>query len=123
MKIRDLLEGIGQEHFSLNARDSLPNAEYWPELDNSSPYHAFRFSVAMAGEPANQMAKDGPSGQKLVTIGYTKADKEIIDATAKSMGYKSKQLSTDGSNETFDVGTTSPVAQWMKPTKKKKDKK
>ena len=103
------------EQLPKSARASLPNAEYWPELDNSTPYHAFRFSVAMAGQPKHDMPKEGPThGQKLVTIGYTKADKEIVDSTAKSLGYKGKPLSTDKSEEEPDVNIQSPVADWTK---------
>lgn len=115
MRAREFIkESKPQEKLSADARSAIPDSEYWPDLDNSSPYHSFRFSVAMAGEPEVSMAKEGPSGQKLVTVAYTKAERDIIDATAKTMGYKPKQLSTPGSTETDDVHTTSPVANWMK---------
>ena len=115
MRAREFVkEGKGAEKFTASSRAALPNAEYWPDLDNSTPYHAFRFSVAMAGEPKEHMSKEGPThGQKLVTVGYSKAEREIIAATAKSMGYKGKPLSTDGSEETDDTNVVSPVANWM----------
>jgi len=102
---------------------AIPSMRKHKHLDNSSPYDPWRFSVALAGMPHNPMAKNGPSGQKLVTIAYTKADSEIIDATEKYMGASGDDMTTPGSHETDDVGKMSPVANWMNPPKEKKAKK
>lgn len=94
-----------------SAHHAIPNARKWPDLDNSSPYHAFRFGVALAGSPDKHYPKDGPYGQKMVTIGYTKADQDILDATGKAMGFKSEELTTPGSGELPSTGNVSPVPQ------------
>ena len=96
---------------------SIPNAHYFPDLDNSSGYKAYRWGVALAGMPDFPMPQDGPSGQKLVTIGYTEADDLIIDSASKLFGAKKVRLTPRGSSELKDTNTVSPVAQWMKPTK------
>ena len=99
---------------------SIPNAHIYPDLDNSSPYHAYRFGVAMAGAPDYIMDKDGPSGQHMVTIGYSKACNDITQSTAKKLGFKRKGLTSAGSNETDTVGTVSPVANWQNSPQNKK---
>lgn len=108
-------EFIKENKLSKDAIDSIPSARTWPELDNSSPYHGYRFGMALAGAPTEDMDVDGPVMQKLVTVSYTDADEEIVNAASKKMGFRSKNLTTKDSTET-DVNSTSPVA------KKKKNK-
>jgi len=123
MRIRDLLdESAGREPLRKGAIAGLPGARYYPELDNSSPYHSYRFGMALAGAPDIDMEKEGPTGQKMVTISYTDACDEIIDSAATHLGFKHKKLTPKGSNELDTTGTISPVANWMKPTKKDKKK-
>jgi hypothetical protein len=116
-------EGKGREPLRKGSIAGLPGARFYPDLDNSSPYHSYRFGMAMAGAPDIDMQKEGPTGQKMVTISYSDACDEIVDSAAGHLGFKHKKLTPKGSNETDNVGTMSPVANWMKPTKEKKDKK
>jgi hypothetical protein len=97
-----------------SATQGIPGAHRWDELDNSSPYHAYRFGVALAGMPDYPMNLEGPVGQKTVTIGYTEADDEIIKATGKHLGFQGLVLTPRGSTELSDTMTTSPVANWQK---------
>jgi hypothetical protein len=97
-----------------SATRGIPGAHRWDELDNSSPYHAYRFGVALAGMPDYPMNLEGPVGQKTVTIGYTEADDEIIKATGKHLGFQGLVLTPRGSTELSDTMTTSPVANWQK---------
>lgn len=108
-------EFINENKLSDNAANAIPGAKSWPELDNSSPYHGYRFGVALAGSPTENMDRDGPVMQKMVTVSYTDADEEIVNAAGRKMGFKSKNLTTRDSTET-DVNSASPVA------KKKKNK-
>ena len=64
---------MNPKEFRQDAMSSLPDAHAWPELDNSSGYLAYRFGVAMAGLPDYKMDVAGPTGLKMVTIGYTQA--------------------------------------------------
>jgi hypothetical protein len=105
-----------------DATTSLPSAQRWDALDNSSPYHAYRFGVALAGMPDYPMNLEGPVGQKTVTVGYTEADDEIIQATGKHLGFQGVVLTPRGSTELGDTQTTSPVANWNKQTKKNRKK-
>jgi hypothetical protein len=101
-----------------DAMGTLPDAHAWPELDNSSGYLAYRFGVAMAGMPNQKMDVAGPTGLKMVTIGYTKADQEIINATQNLVGTPKVRISPGGSKELADTNTVSPVAQWNKKSSK-----
>lgn len=103
-----------------SVRAEIPRMRKHNGLDNSGPYDPWRFSIALAGMPDYPMPHDGPVGQKLVTVSYSKADQEIIDATEKLMGASGEDITTPGSQESDTVNKKSPVANWMKPSKKKK---
>ena len=110
-----------ENSFTDSAKSAMPNGTVWPDLDNSSPYHAFRFGVALAGSPDKTMPTDGPTGQKMVTVAYTKEEQDILTATGKRMGFKSKHISRPPSEETSDVHKTSPVPQNSGKSKKKNE--
>lgn len=115
---------MNPKEFRRDAMGSLPDAHAWPELDNSSGYLAYRFGVALAGLPHQKMDVAGPTGLKMVTIGYTQADRDILDAAQNLVGTPKVRISPGGSQEMPDVSTTSPVANWnpRNNTKKKKKK-
>jgi hypothetical protein len=92
---------------------TLPGAKVWPALDNSSPYHSYRYGVALAAAPHSDMDKEGPVKQNMMTVSYTDADEKIIQAAGKTMGVSGKNLSTKDSRETAD-NVTSPVAKRKK---------
>lgn len=120
MRIFEIIsESLGKSKLPKNSRYGIPDARVWPELDNSSPYHAFRFGVAMAGSPEKDMPRDGPTGQKMVTIGYTPEDQEIALSAGRKLGFKSKQLTTKNSEEMPQVNTKSPVNSNSGKTKRK----
>lgn len=116
-------ENKGTEKLRKSAISSIPNAQIYPNLDNSNPYHSYRFGMAMAGAPDIDMQKEGPTGQQLVTVGYSSACDEITNSAAKHLGFAHHGITSKGSKETDNIGTTSPVANWMKPSKEKKKKK
>ena len=114
----------GKNKMPDSATQGIPNAHRWDELDNSSPYHAYRFGIALAGMPDYPMNLEGPVGQKTVTIGYTEADDEIIQATGKHLGFQGIVLTPRGSKELSDTETKSPVANWQQnDAKRAKEKK
>ena len=106
-------EGHGNKNMARDQVTSIPNAHYFPDLDNSSGYKAYRWGVALAGMPDFPMPQDGPTGQKLVTIGYSEADDLIIDSTSQLFGARKVRLTPRGSTELKDTNTVSPVANWM----------
>jgi hypothetical protein len=94
-----------------SAEAAIPDAHFYPSLDNSSPYHSYRYGVALAGSPDYPMDKDGPTQSKMVTLAYTDADAEIINAANKTMGVKGKALTSKHSQESSTVdANNSPVA-------------
>jgi len=97
------------EKFTQDELRAMPGMEKFNALDNSNPYLMWRFMVAAAGEPEFSMDTESPTNQKFVTVAYTKADQEIINATAKTLGVKGTLVSTMGSQEATDVGKTSPI--------------
>jgi hypothetical protein len=90
---------------------AMPNVRIHPDLDNSSPYKAYRYGVAMAGQPTQDFDPNGPVGQKMITVGYTEADDNIVRATDKVMKSKSKSITSKGSKELPDTYTASPIAK------------
>jgi hypothetical protein len=95
-----------------NHEKAIPNMQSYPDLP-SHYYDMYRFGVHMAGSPSDEnMPKNGPAANFMSTLAYSSADKEIIQKTAKALGYKQKKLSPEKSNEEDNVGKMSPVSQW-----------
>lgn len=118
MKINEIVtEAKERGKLRQSVSDSLSDIQSYPSLDNNSnPYLAYRFGVALAKSPRDVTAKEGPIGSEFTTIGYSDADQEIIDRASKEFGIKPRRLSKKGSAELNNVNKTSPVA---KPKKNK----
>ena len=111
-------EGKNTKPLRKGTKQALPNLEVWPELDNNNnPYLAYRFGVAMAGAPDDDMDRNGPIGSAFTTIGYTDADSEITKKAGKIMNVKSKNLTGNGSEELSFINTKSAVPNWNKSKK------
>lgn len=108
--LAEMQADLNEDKFSKSTLAAVPNMRVHPDLDNSSPYKAYRYGVAMAGNPCGDADPHGPIGQKMITLGFTTADDEIIKATDKTMNSKSKQVSTKESTES-DTNKNSPVAK------------
>ena len=107
MKITEI---IAEDKLRKGAQDATPDMQTWPALDNNnSPYAAYRFGIALAGAPDYPADKNGPIGGQFTTIGYSDADKEILDSAAKMMGVSSNNETSPGSFETPDVNKKSPT--------------
>ena len=103
-------ESLGSQNMDKDAVTSIPNAHFFPDLDNSSGYIAYRFGVALAGMPDKKMPIQGPTGLKMVTIGYTDAEEEILQATADYFKTPRVRVTPDGSDEPNFINQKSPVA-------------
>lgn len=92
---------------------ATPGMKIHKELQSSDPYDAYKFGVNLGGSPEfhHPADLDGPAGQALVTVAYTEACEEIIDATEKAHNVKSKRISPRGSQEATDVHKVSPHRQ------------
>jgi hypothetical protein len=113
MKINDIITEASK--LRKGAQRATPDMQTWPALNNNnSPYAAYRFGLALAGSPDfdEKMDKHGPIGGDFTTIGYTKADQEILDAA-----------SSKGSTELESVSKVSPVRKVGPITLNRKTKK
>lgn len=124
MKIKDIIvetkenvdtnnDGIPDSHQS-----ATPGLRSHPNLDNSSPYHPWRYAAYFLGGAGSKDGKyeheprrDGPNGQALIAAAYTQGERDILDQASKAFGWEADhiKLSPDGSSETQDVHRVSPV--------------
>ena len=112
MKINEIItEVIKRGELRKSTRQSLSNVNSYPYLDNNShPYVAYRFGMALARSPDDVIDPLGPIGSEFTTVGYSDADQEIIDHTRKEFGLPVRKHSSRGSVELDKVNKTSPVA-------------
>ena len=100
-----------------NQLAAVPALHSHPHLDNSSPYAPWRFAAHfLAGADGKNPyehipAKEGPSGQALITTAYTKEEGDMISQAEKAFGIEArpKKLSPDGSSELGEINKTSPT--------------
>ena len=117
MKINEVVSESARAKMRKGTTQSLSNINSYPYLDNNShPYVAYRFGVALAKSPNDVKDLQGPTGSEFTTIGYSDADQEIIDHARKEFGIKKRVHSTRGSEEVSAVNKVSPVS---KPKKNK----
>ena len=109
MRAREFIVEMANETLTPDERTAIPDMEKFNALDNSNPYMMWRFMLAAAGEPEFKMAQQGPTGQKFVTVAYTQADADIINATAKTLGVKGTRVSTRSSTEGPGAQAVSPI--------------
>lgn len=110
-------EFIAEESLPKSHVDATPNMRRHPGLDNSNPYDPWRFGAHfLAGADGKNPyehtpSKHGPSGQKLVTVGYTDEEDAMIKQAEKAFGAEARasNLTSRGSGETDDVHKVSPV--------------
>ena len=111
MKINEIIvETAGKMKGS--TKHSLPSPADWPDLDsNNNSYKQYRFGIACARAPDQQdMPFTTSTHMNLVTIGYSQADEEILDAAAKVMGVAPHRLGSSKSQELDEINKTSTVA-------------
>ena len=105
-------EFISEKMMPPRYANPLSHAKRYPDYPSSSPYKIYRFSTQMADHTTNQTY--GAAANLGVTVAYSDADEEIIQATEKRLGTRSERLSTDKSHEMPDTNKKSPVAQKKK---------
>lgn len=111
MKITEIVK---EGKLRKGSQDSTPDMQTYPELNNNnSPYKAYRFGLLLASSPDfdEDMDNHGPIGGDFITIGYSKADKEILDAAAAKMGLTTDQQTSEGSFELDSIYKVSPTRQ------------
>ena len=106
-------EFIAESNFDKDHQLAIPGAEKYMGLDNSNPYHMWRYIVAAGALDGKgngyKLPLEGPTGQKLTTIAYTPEDQGILHATAKALGFKPTKMSRRDSTEPPEIHRVSPV--------------
>jgi hypothetical protein len=115
MRARDFIpEGKDRKPMRKGVAQSMSNLTSYDRLDNNNnPYLAYRFGIAMAGSPTQDMPKKGPIGSDFVTADYTEAETAIRKGAEKTMGVRGSRTTGKGSKE-LDGGVinkTSPIAK------------
>jgi hypothetical protein len=105
----------GQERKALRkgVAQSMSNLTVYDQLDNNNnPYLAYRFGIALAGSPHEDMDKRGAIGSDFVMADYTDADTEIRKGAERVMGVRSTRSTGKGSLELDDsiINKVSPTA-------------
>ena len=103
-------------------KSATPHMKKHLKLDNSNPYAPWRFSAHfLAGADGKNPYEfdpesSGPSGQALVTVGYTDVDRAMIKQAEKAFGSEATatELTPMGSKETQDTNTKSIVRKVKK---------
>lgn len=99
-----------------NQQKATPGMRSHHNLNNSDPYHPWRFAAlflggAGDGKYEHEPTRDGPNGQSLVTTVYSDGERKILDQAEKAFGREAayKQLTPNGSTEMKEVNKASPV--------------
>jgi len=100
----ELRKGVAQSMSNLTVYDRLDN--------NNNPYLAYRFGIALAGSPTEDMDKRSAIGSDFVMADYTDADTKIRQGAEKVMGVRSTKSTGKGSKELDDtiINKTSVVS-------------
>jgi hypothetical protein len=124
MKILELLTEGRTGSLQDDVADALPATYVFPDLQNTDPYHQYRFGMAIAaakrlddpdeydvlGKQKDSFAPDSAWGENLVVVTYAQDDDtRILDLASKLMGVKKQRISTPSSQESSDVDHQSPI--------------
>jgi len=116
MRAKEFIVEDAHSKFHDDQLGPMPGMKRYDGLDNSNPYAMWRFIVAVAGQPkkdefdaTDTLSKIGPIGQKMSTLAYSKADAEILAATARAMGESGTEISSQESTEPVTTNKTSPI--------------
>jgi hypothetical protein len=121
MKIRDIIteannSDVDGDGIPDSQQTATPGMRSYTELNNSDPYHPWRFGALFLGGAGDKSGKyehephkDGPNGQSLVIAAYSEGERAILDQAAKAFGAEAAhlQLTPDGSSEVKDINKTS----------------
>jgi len=101
MRAREFIpEGRERKTLRKGVAQSMSNLTVYDQLDNNNnPYLAYRFGIALAGSPSEDMDKKGAIGSDFVMADYTDADTAIRQGAERVMGVKSTKSTGKGSKE------------------------
>lgn len=115
MRAREFIpEGRDRKELRKGVAQSMSNLTVYDQLDNNNnPYLAYRFGIALAGSPTEDMDKRGAIGSDFVMADYTDADTAIRLGAERVMGVRSIKSTGKGSKELDDsiINKVSPTAK------------
>ena len=134
MKITEIItEGnntdLNNDGIPDSQQTATPGMRSYTGLNNSDPYHPWRFGAlflggagAKDGKYEHEPVKDGPNGQSLVISAYSEGERAILDQAARAFGAEANhlQLTPDGSNEVPEINKNSPMRKVGAITRKSK---
>lgn len=95
-----------------SVKDSIPGMRSYDYLDNNNhPYMAYRFGIALASSPEENMYPRGPIGSDMTLVDYSTGDAEIRKGAEKLLGLKASRNTSKDSKEIPSTNTKSPVAK------------
>jgi hypothetical protein len=106
-------EGRERKALRKGVAQSMSNLTVYDQLDNNNnPYLAYRFGIALAGSPDDDMDKKGAIGSDFVMADYTDAETAIRKGAERVMGVRSTKSTGKGSLELDDtiINKVSPTA-------------
>ena len=106
-------EGRERKALRKGVAQSMSNLTVYDQLDNNNnPYLAYRFGIALAGSPSEDMDKKGAIGSDFVMADYTDAETAIRKGAERVMGVRSTKSTGKGSLELDDtiINKVSPTA-------------
>ncbi len=96
-----------------NFRHTMPQTLSFEDMDMY--YEFYRFVVALAGTPDQDVPPVAHMRDVPIAVAYTKAEHDMIQRAAKRMGFSSTELAYEGSKELPDTYTKSPVMKFSMP--------
>jgi len=90
----------------------LPKARQFHGADHF--YNMYRLGIMTAGQPDYEAPSEGPALDNPTLWAYTDAEDQMIQNSAKAMGFKHKVIVQGKSTEPKETHRVSPVANWMK---------
>lgn len=112
MQFLKKLQEATTEGMPTSIRHTLPQAVIIPDMDLY--YEFYKFVTNMACHPELDNGNFDKSAMRDVpfAVAYTPQEFEMIQATAKRMGFDIEEVAFKGSKEVPNVNTTSPVMQF-----------
>ena len=107
-------EGKSRASLRKGVAQSMSNLTVYDQLDNNNnPYLAYRFGIALAGSPSDDMDKKSAMGSDFIMADYTDADTAIRKGAERVMGITPTKSTGKGSQELDGkiINKTSVVAK------------
>lgn len=116
MRLKDIksLNEVSAAKMPLGTKHSLPHAVIIPKMDLYYEFYKFVTNMACHPELENGDFKKAPMRDVPFAVAYTPQEFEMIQATARRMGFDIEEVAFRGSTEQEDIQKISPIMQFDK---------